>query len=233
MKISLLFLLTAFSLSVAAQSSNKPPKGQLMSRGIGISFQSFDGLNSRIANLPQYKTLRDYMGIISLGSMNVHKNFVSGLNVTVGSSLSGDRDKKSSALRTLGGEINLGYDVIPGDKFMLYPMVGIGAEGYQARFYKDNSGVNFNDVLTSGNVQNNIRPVGFKNSFFTYNLGLGFNVKANKQGSSVGIKAGYTGSFKDRSWKSSDNQVLGNAPVDGLSRFNVSLVINSIPRFMH
>ena len=97
MKISFLFLLTALSLSVAAQKSDKMHKGQLMTRGIGISFQSFDGLNSRIANLPQYKTLRDYMGIISLGSMNVHKNFVSGLTLTVGSSMSGDRDKKSSA----------------------------------------------------------------------------------------------------------------------------------------
>lgn len=233
MKRLLLLLLTATSLSVTAQHNNKKHKGQLVTRGIGISFLSFDGLNSRIANLPQYKTLRDYMGTISLGSMNVHKNFVSGINLTVGSSMSGDRDKKSSALRYLGGDIFLGYDLIPGDKFMLFPMAGIGAEGFQARFYKDNSSVNFNDVLVSGTVQNNIRPVVFKNSFFTYNVGLGFNVKTNKEGGSLGIRAGYTGSFKDRSWKSSNNQVLGNAPADGLSRFNVSLVINSVPRFMH
>lgn len=77
-----------------------------MSRGIGISFQSFNGLNSRIANLPQVQNLERLYGYHQPGSMNVHKNFVSGLNVTVGSSMSGDRDK--SALRTLGGEIKPG-----------------------------------------------------------------------------------------------------------------------------
>jgi len=232
MKITVLFLLTAISLSSYAQTGDKNHDGMLVTRGIGVSFQQFEGLNSRITGLPQYKGLRDYMGTLSLGSMKVHKNFISGITVTGGSSMSGDRDKKSSALRFLGGELNLGYDVIPSEKIMLYPLAGIGFEGYQARFYKDNSGVNFNDVLLSGTVQNGIRPVIFKNSFFTYHVGLGFAVKPPKHTGSIGIQASYTGSFKDKSWKSSDNQSLAGAPTDNLSRFQVSLIMNSIPRFM-
>lgn len=232
MKITVWMICTMFSLSSFAQKGDKDHGEMLVSRGIGISFQKFDGLNSRIANLPQYKSLRDYMGTISLGTMNVHKNFISGLTVTVGSSMSGDRNKKSSTLRYLGGELNIGYDFLPSDKLMLYPMAGIGFEGYQARFYKDNSGVAFNDVLLNGTVQNNIRPVIFKNSFATYNLGLGFAFKPSGGKSSVGIQVAYTGSFRDKEWKSSDNQALAAAPSDNLSRFRVSLVMNSLPRFM-
>lgn len=159
-------------------------------------------------------------------------NFISGLSLTGGSSLSGDRDKRSSALQFLAGQFNIGYDFIPGDKFMLYPLAGLGFEGYQAKFYKDNSGVNFNDVLNSPGTQNSTRPVKFTNKFATYNLGFGFTVKSPKCNNSIGIQAGYTGSFKDKAWKSSDNQELANAPVDRLSRFQVGLIFTGMPHSM-
>lgn len=234
MKITVLFLFVGLSLTATAQKAKSTKtESMLMTRGIGVSFQKFDGLNSRIAVLPQYKALRDYMATLSLGSMNVRNNFISGINITGGSSMSGDKGKRSSSLRFLSGSLYLGYDVIKGDKFMLYPMVGFGGEGYQARFFKDNSAVNFNDVLTSGTTQNNIRPVIFKNMFGTYHAGIGFTVKpSTKSNGSIGIQASYTGSFKDKAWKSSDNQDLGNAPSDRLSRFQVGLVINSFPKFI-
>ena len=223
MKSIILILLSAASVSLYAQDK-KDNFVPMMTRGIGVSFQKFNGLNSRIAAFPQYETLKDHMWTLSLGSMHVRKNFISQLTITGGSSLSGDRDKKSSALRFLSGGIDLGYDVIPSDKIMLYPLAGIGAETYQAIFYKDNSAVDFNDVLLSPIVQNSIRSVKFTNSFITYHFGLGFALKSPKHAATVGIQAGYTGSFKDRSWKSSENQTLNGAPSDDLSRFNVSLV---------
>lgn len=234
MKITFLALFTAISLGSFAQKDNKhwEKVPMLSTVNIGVSFQKFDGLNSRIAAFPQYKELRDYMGTLTLGSMVTKNNFISSLSLTGGSSFSGDRDKRSSALQFLAGQFNIGYDFIPGDKFMLFPLVGVGFEGYQAKFYKDNSGVNFNDVLNSPGVQNSIRPVKFTNKFATYNLGFGFTVKSPKCNNSIGIQAGYTGSFKDKAWKSSDNQELANAPVDKLSRFQVGLIFTGMPHSM-
>lgn len=234
MKITFLILCAAISVSSFAQTDKKQWEKvpMLSTHSIGISFQKFEGLNQSIAAFPQYKGLRDYMGTLSMGSLMVQKNFITGITLTGGSSMSGDRDKKSSALRFLGAQLNFGYDVIPSEKFMLYPLVGIGFEGYQAKFYKDNSSVNFTDVLNSSTTQNNIRPVKFTNKFATYNLGLGFTVKAPKCSSSIGIQAGYSGSFKDMAWKSSDMQQLANAPADNLSRFQVGLVFSGMPHFM-
>ena len=227
MKITILFFVLCFSVSVYAQEAKKndfvPP---MMIHGIGISFQSFDGLNSRIANLPQYKQLRDYSGTLDIGSIKVHNRFVSDIDLTAGSSMSGDRDKRSSTIRYLGAGIDFGYDLIPDYRIMFYPMAGIGVQGYEARFYKDNSAVLFDDVLQSPGVQNNIRPVNFTNSFFTYRLGLGFALRSPKYPGSVGMQAGYTGSFKDRSWKSSDSQTLSGAPADDLSQFHVSFILS-------
>ena len=234
MKITFLILCSVLSVSSFAQTDKKQweKMPMLSTHSIGISFQKFEGLNQSIAAFPQYKGLRDYMGTLSMGSMMIKKNFITGITVTGGSSMSGDRDKKSSALRFLGAQLNFGYDVIPSEKFMLYPLVGIGFEGYQAKFYKDNSSVNFTDVLNSSTTQNNIRPVKFTNKFATYNLGLGFTLKAPKCNSSIGIQAGYSGSFKDMAWKSSDMQQLANAPVDNLGRFQVGLVFSGMPHFM-
>ena len=230
MKITFLALFTVISLGSFAQKDKKQwEKVPMISTvTVGASFQKFDGLNSRVAAFPQYKGLRDYMGTLTLGSMMKHGNFLTGLSLMGGSSMSGDRDKRSSTLRSLGGQFNIGYDVIPGDKFMLYPLVGLGYEGFQAKYYKDNSAVNFNDVLNSPGVQNNIRPVDFTNGFATYNLGFGFTVKSPKCDNSIGITAGYTGSFKDKSWKSSDNQELANSPVDKLSSFRVGLIFTGM-----
>ncbi len=233
MKKIFLIILSGVCLSSYGQKmKGKDSTTMQMTNGIGISFQSFDGLNNRIAAFPQYEALKNHMWTLTLGSMNVRKNFISGLSVTGGSSLSGDRGKKSSALRFLSGGLDLGYDVIPSEKLMLFPMVGIGAEGYQAVFYKDNSSVNFNDVLTSSSVQNSIRSVKFTNSFLTYRLGLGFAYKSPKHPGSIGLRVGYTGSFKDRAWKSSENQVLNGSPVDNLSRFQVSLVFSGNGQMM-
>lgn len=232
MKNMMLVLLCAVGFSAYAQEGKDKKdkwhhmKGDapVMTRGLGVSFQKFDALNSRIAGFTQFKGLPDHMWTISGGSMHTHKNFISQFTIGAGSSLTGKPDKMSSSMRYVGGGIDFGYDLIPSETIMLYPLVGIGAETYSAKFYKDVSAVDFDVAATSSTVQNSNRPVKFNNSFLTYRLGLGFSFKTPKHPGSIGLQAGYTGSFKDRSWKTSDNQILGNAPKDGLSRFAVSLV---------
>ncbi|MFT3909181.1 MAG: outer membrane beta-barrel protein [Ferruginibacter sp.] len=233
MKIYFLLFFTAFSIITCAQKpkSDKPDHETLMFiRGIGISFQEFDELNSRVANRPEYKTLRDHAATLELGFMNVSKNIVFDAELIGGSSMSGDRDKKSSAIRFLATGIDIGYDVIPNKTILLYPMAGIGTQAYRARFYKDNAAVPFDLVLASSNTQNAIRPVDFKNAFFTYRFGIGFAIRPPKNNdAAIGIQFRYTGSFKEKSWKSSDNQELANAPKDRLSQFQVSLILGDMP----
>jgi len=232
MKTFILVCLVILSVQGSGQDrkSNFIPQ---MFHGIGGSFQEFDGLNSRIANFPQYKALRDHMGTLQLGWFKERNRLISGLAFTAGSSMSGDRDKKSSTLRFIGFSADIGYNILNSERMMLYPLAGLGYERYQARFFKDNSNVDFNTILQSAEIQNRLEPVDFKNSFLTYRLGAGFSIKAPKNPShSIGLQAGYIGSFKDHAWRSNENQELMNAPEDGVGRIFVTLTFMSQPRFM-
>ena len=234
MKITTLLVSSIISFSAYSQQASPTNfTAPMMMRSFGVSFQKFDGLNSRIVNRPEYKQLRDYTGTLDLGWMDVHNRLVSDIDFTAGSSMSGDRERKSSTVRYVGAAIDLGYDLLAADKLMLYPIIGIGAQGYQARFYRDNAAVLFNDVLESPMAQNNIRPVSFTNNFLNYRVGIGFALRSSKHPSStMGIRVGYTGSFKEKDWKSNANQTLADAPEDRLSQFNVSLTMTSLPHLM-
>lgn len=232
MKTIMLIVLSVFSLSAMAQEKNdKKAKWEkmksnmpIMTRGIGVSFQNFDNLNHRIAGFPQYDGLNNRIWTLSAGTMHVMKNFVSQMTITGGSSLTGNPNKKSSTLRTIGTGMDFGYDVIPSKMVMLYPLVGIGAETYHAIYYKDVSTVTFDAVANSSTVQNSIRKTKFVNSAFTYRLGLGMSVKSPKDDGTIGIQAGYVSGFHDENWKSAEYQNLSNAPHDVIKRFSVSLI---------
>jgi hypothetical protein len=203
-----------------------------MSRAAGISFQKFDGLDSRIANFPQYKELKHATGVLQLGWFKERNQFISQINLMGGSSMSGDRDKRSSTIRYLGAAIDIGYDVIKSDKVAVYPLAGLGYQAYQARFFRDNSEVNFDDVLQSPSTQNNIKPLNLRNGFLNYRFGLGIAATSSKHHCSIGIQGVYTGGFKDHAWRSSDDQTLANAPTDKLSQIYAGLVFTCQPFFM-
>ncbi|HEX2684260.1 MAG TPA: hypothetical protein VHL77_10020 [Ferruginibacter sp.] len=235
MKQIIVMLLCGISLSAVAQDKPKNDwyKGHwksmkdhtpVMTKGIGFSSQQFTNLKNRLAGFPQYAPLRDHMWTLSMGSMQNMNNFISQITVTAGSSLTGDPDKKSSTMRFLSGGFDIGYDFIPASRVMVYPMAGLGVECYHAILWKDVNAVNFDDVANSPTLQNSIRSVKFKNTFFTYRLGLGIGFKSPDGNHGIGVQAGYIGSFKDKAWKSAENQSLNGAPVDDLKRFQVSLV---------
>ncbi len=50
--------------------------------------------------------------------------------------------------------------------------------------------------------------------------------------SSIGLQAGYTGSFTKNDWKTNDGQTLGNAPEDRISQFYISLILTNKPWMM-
>lgn len=203
-----------------------------MSRGLGVSFQKFDGLDSRLANFPQYKELKHATGVLQLGWFKEKNQFISQLNLMGGSSMSGDRDKRSSTIRYLGVSADIGYDVIKSDKVAVYPLAGLGYQAYQARFFRDNSSVNFDDVLQSPTVQNNIQPLSLRNGFFNYRFGLGIAATSAKHHCSIGVQGVYTGSFKDHVWRSANDQTLANAPSDKLSQIYAGLIFTCQPFFM-
>ncbi|MEO6316384.1 MAG: hypothetical protein ABIU63_05150 [Chitinophagaceae bacterium] len=232
MKILVSFAFLFISVLAIAQDDKKMMDFPEMSRALGISFQKFEGLNSRIANFPQYKELRNATGVLQLGWFKEKHQFISQINLMGGSSMSGDRDKRSSTIRYIGAGADIGYDFIKDEKVAIFPLVGLGYQRYQARYYKDNSGVNFDDVLQSPAVQNSIRSLDLTNGFFNYRLGLGIAAKSAKHQCSIGLQAVYTRSFNDRAWRSSQNQVFMNAPVDNLSQLYAGLVFTCRPFFM-
>ncbi|MEO8582173.1 MAG: hypothetical protein ABI415_00175 [Flavitalea sp.] len=237
--VSFLLLLTIVASSGSAQMKHgrdKYDKANMMrhlpsiTRSLGGSIQSFNGLNGRVANLPQYKQLKDYAGTLGLGWMTEMNRVVSAAGVTIGSSMSGHRDEKSSTIRYIGFNADIGYDVLKSEKISLYPLVGLGFQAYQAVFFKDNSAVNFDGVLMSPSVQNSITPVKFKNEFVVYRLGAGASFKAPKcPSTSIGLQAGYTGSFRKNDWKTNYGQALGNSPNDRISQFYFSLMLITKP----
>jgi len=227
--LSLLLLLVA--ATCFAQDNKKWNEEMFpeLSRGAGVSFQKFDGLNSRIANFPQYKEVRNATGVLQLGWFKENHQFISQVNLMAGSSMSGDRNKRSSTIRYLGAGADIGYDFIKSEKIALFPLVGLGYQAYQARFFRDNSGTDFNDVLNSTGVQNSIKSLDLTNGFFNYRLGIGVAATSAKHHASIGVQALYTGSFSNRAWHSSQGQLLANAPTDKLSQIYAGLVITCSP----
>ncbi|MEP7110566.1 MAG: hypothetical protein ABI760_21415, partial [Ferruginibacter sp.] len=220
MKIIISLFLLFMGFSAIAQHQINGKFLPLVTRSIGGSFQQFDGLNSRVANLPQYKQLKGYTATLGLGWIKERNRLISAGGINIGSSMSGNNDKKSSTIRYFGLNADIGYDLLKSEKLMLYPLAGLGFQKYQAIFFKDNSGVAFNEVLQSSSVQNSIRSVKFNNSFTVYRLGVGFSVNSSKYpSSSIGMQAGFTGSFKNQAWRSNENQLLGNAPLDKINQF--------------
>ena len=173
MKIIISILLLGVGLTSNGQHDKKDKVIPMFSHAIGGSFQQFDGLNSRIANLPQYKQLKGYTATLGIGWLKERNRLISAGGLSIGSSMSGDHDKKSSTIRYFALNMDIGYDLLKSEKIMLTPLAGLGFQKYQAIFYKDNSAVDFDDVLESPTVQHNISSVRFNNSFVVYRFGIG------------------------------------------------------------
>ena len=232
MKTTILFFLVVISVSVVAQEHKSDDLILQFTHGIGVSLQKFGGLNDRIAKFPQYKKLPDYTGTLELGMLKEHRRLLSDMNLMIGSSLS-DHNKKGSVIRFFGINIGVGYDLLTDKNILLYPLAGLGFEGFQARFYRDNSSVPFDSLLQSPSAQNSLHSLDFTNYFFNYRLGFGFSLKSDKHPfASIGLQAVYTGSFNSRAWKSNQNQSLKDAPEDKLSQYHIALIFGRQTNFM-
>jgi hypothetical protein len=226
MKRILLAALLIISITAQAQHHKKRPVGSTASMyfGMGAAGQSFSQLNSRIAARPELQPLRKTQGMFYLGFAKERKNVLFDFNFGVGSSLSGDAERKSSNISMFTSSINIGYNFSNNKNIRVYPFIGIGGETFMAKFFRDVSAIPFDSVLQNTSWQQRTAPSKFTSNFFTYKLGFAVDfLNKNNPHYAIGLKVGYTGGFKDVSWRVNDNQVLANAPVDRLSGWFASI----------
>lgn len=193
--------------------------------GFGYHNQSFNGLNNRIANRPEYEKLGSSIVSINAG-WNIERHHVMlNSNFVFGNSLTGDANKRSSSLSLFGIELNLGYNFSRNQNIRIYPFAGISYNAYLARLNKDVSSIPFDSVLQSNAVQQRTEPVTFTNGLLCYQAGFAvdFIKQRGRYIRSIGIRASYGGSFTGETWRINETQLLQNAPSDKVKQFNVSL----------
>ncbi|MEJ7821836.1 MAG: hypothetical protein WKF85_05915, partial [Chitinophagaceae bacterium] len=91
-----------FAINTHAQSKRKVEAKKLFYHSHGISFQKFENLNKRIAVFPQFEQPKNSTGIFEFGTFAERKRLMTGFSINAGSSLSGDREKKSTATSFFG-----------------------------------------------------------------------------------------------------------------------------------
>ena len=222
----LLVAFVFFTIKANAQTKTKPPVKRYLFHSHGVSFQKFDNLNNRIKAYPQYEQLKNTTGTLQFGIFTEYDKITVGYSGNFGSSLSGDKNKKSSATKFLGGSIDVGYNIARTNRFTLFPYIGLGYEQFKASFNKDISTIAFDSVLASNNIRQTTEQLIFKNTFVMYRFGFAAFVSSKKHAQNcIGLQIGYSGSFGKKDWKINNTQTLSNSPKDKLSKVSASILI--------
>ena len=216
-----------FTINTNAQIKTKPTVKRYLFHSHGISFQKFNNLDNRIKAYSQYEQLKNTTGTLQFGFFTEYKNnFIIGYSGNFGSSLSGDKNKKSSSTKFIGGAIDVGYCIFKTNRVSIFPYAGLGFEEFKAVFNKDISTIAFDSVLASNNVRQRTERLIFTNAFAIYRAGLGTFVTSKKHPqNSIGLQVGYSGSFGEKDWKINNTQSLFNSPKDKLSKISASILI--------
>jgi opacity protein-like surface antigen len=224
--IRLAFLFAISSLVSYGQGQNKPQTKRFFYHSHGISFQKFENLNKRISNNPQFEQAKNSIGTLEFGMFAERNKLITIYSINAGSSLSGDREKKSASVNFTGLSADAGYSLIKNTRVSLYPLVGVGYETFKVKYNKDVSSVPFDSVFQSNNFQQRVESLVINNSFFVYRFGAGMFITSRKHfQNSIGFQLGYTGSFSEDEWKINKSQTLLNSPKDNLSRLSASVLI--------
>jgi hypothetical protein len=224
--VQLTFWLIIFSMTAHAQSMGKPKVKRYFFHSHGISLQKFENLNKRIAAYPQFEKAKNSTGTLQFGTFAERERLITGFSINAGSSLSGDREKKSTATSFFGLSADIGYNLLKSSRVSLYPFTGLGYETYKVKYNRDVSSIPFDSVLLSNTFQQRAENLVFNNSFLVYRLGVGLFVTSKKHmQNSIGFQVGYTGGFGEEEWKINTTQTLLNSPKDKLSKLSASVLI--------
>ena len=215
-----------FTINAQAQTKTKSAVKRYLFHSHGFSFQKFENLNTRIKAFPQYEQLKKTTGTLQFGLFTEYDKIIVGYSGNFGSSLSGDKNKKSSATKFLGGLIDVGYSIFKTERISIFPYAGLGYERFKAVFNKDISAIAFDSVLVSNSVRQNTEQLIFTNAFAVYRVGVGTFVTSKKYPqNSVGLQVGYSGSFGENDWKINNTQTVFNSPKDKLSKISACILI--------
>ena len=218
--------LILFPLMTKAQNKPKAKLKKYFYHSHGISFQKFDNLNKRIVAYPQFEQPKNSTGTLQFGMFAERNRLITSYSINAGSSISGDRDKRSANTGYFGLSADVGYNLLKSTRISLYPFAGLGYETFKVKFNRDVSTIPFDSVLLSNNAQQGVENLVFNNSFMIYRLGVGmvFTSKKNVR-NSIGLQVDYSGSFKENDWKINKSQTLLNSPKDMLSKIAMRLLI--------
>ena len=224
--VRIILLAAMFPALCMSQKKQKPDVKRYFMHSHGLAFQQFDDLSERVNANPQYTPLKNTTGTLQFGLMTERSKVVLHFSGASGSSFSGSKTRKSTAIRSLSGAVDIGYIILDHKRVTVYPFAGIGYTLFTVVLRKDISSVPFDSVLRSPAVQQSIAPVKLTNSFINWRLGAAINIASVRHPrNSFGIQAGYTGGFNKQEWKINDMQSLLSSPKDGLSQFFVQLLI--------
>lgn len=223
--IKLLALVVVLPFVTKAQTKEKPQVKRYFMHSHGISYQKFDMMNNRIKMYPQYEQIKNTTGTLQFGIITEKNKTIFNYLVSLGTSLSGDKEKRSTATRFTGLAFDLGYYLYKGEQFSFYPLVGLGFENFTLILNRDNSAIPFDSVVNSSSTRQVVEPLKLANRFITYRLGMGSNITSKSHPrNSFGLQAGYVGSFKKDDWRINTTQIISNSPKDKLSKVIVQLL---------
>lgn len=226
MKLFQILFCIHFLCATSFAQKSKPEIKRLFFHSHGISFQKFENLNKRVAVYSQFEQAKNSTGTLQFGTFAERKRIITGFSINGGSSLNGDREKKSTATSFIGLSADVGYNLLKSSRVSLYPFAGLGYETYKVKYNRDVSSIPFDSVLQSNNFQQRAENLVFNNSFLVYRLGMGLFVTSIKNTqNSLGLQVGYTGAFSSQEWKINKTQILMNSPKDMLSKISASLLI--------
>ena len=143
---------------------------------------------------PQHEQLKNTTGTLQFGIITERKKTIFNYLVPVGTSLSGDNEKGSTAYRFTAFAFDLGYYIYKGNRISVYPMVGFGIENFTLVLNRDHSTVPFDSVINSPTARQNIEKIKLANRFITYRLGAACNITSKRHPrNSFELQVGYVG----------------------------------------
>lgn len=222
--ITSIFLLAIPAL-VFCQDAEAKKATRFLYHSHGVSFQKFKNLNQRVTTNNLYEPVGNNVATFQFGFIAERKNFFYNTGLTIGSSFTGKKNTRSTNIKVLEYNVDIGYNILQSNRFIVAPILGLGYSMYNVRYFRDLSSIPFDTIVASVPAQSQTGAFSLENSFINYRAGLNLTVKSTRNNhSAVALQVGYVHSFSDNDWKVNKFQTLANSPNDALSKVFTNLV---------
>jgi len=229
MKLLCTFIVSLISLSGFSQSPVKKDSTRHYNHPafyIGYQNQTFDNLNARLIKYFPRSIPQNAFGI-GLGGKTAMNNWLVQGDISAAFGSNGNGNKGYTNIFLLGFNFDAGLFLTKPGAVRVYPFAGLSLDLpiVSAKIRTDN--INFDSVLSSAQVRQNMEPVSMSTFFASWRGGLAIdfgNPKNHDRPYSFGIKAGYKQSFNNGTWRMDNSNNLLNEPSDRLQQWFASIV---------